>query len=52
MGTGEYQALEKFQSYLSVLPHRPSAFTLRPALPEKKVADLSTLNEVGYQIRI
>ncbi|ELK23287.1 Vasohibin-2 [Myotis davidii] len=24
----------------------------RPALPEKKVADLSTLNEVGYQIRI
>ncbi|XP_042780639.1 tubulinyl-Tyr carboxypeptidase 2 isoform X3 [Panthera leo] len=23
-----------------------------PALPEKKVADLSTLNEVGYQIRI
>jgi hypothetical protein len=27
-------------------------FTLRPALPEKKVADLSTLNEVGYQIRI
>ncbi|GAB5583506.1 tubulinyl-Tyr carboxypeptidase 2 isoform X1 [Prionailurus iriomotensis] len=25
---------------------------VRPALPEKKAADLSTLNEVGYQIRI
>ncbi|XP_057582929.1 tubulinyl-Tyr carboxypeptidase 2 isoform X3 [Hippopotamus amphibius kiboko] len=38
-------------------PHRRQQRTavrlLRmPALPEKKVADLSTLNEVGYQIRI
>ncbi|XP_027727676.1 tubulinyl-Tyr carboxypeptidase 2 isoform X2 [Vombatus ursinus] len=38
---------------------RPSSPTRRlgrrdksPALPNKKVADLSTLNEVGYQIRI
>nr|XP_058929425.1 tubulinyl-Tyr carboxypeptidase 2 isoform X6 [Kogia breviceps] len=30
----------------------PSRLFSRPALPEKKVADLSTLNEVGYQIRI
>ncbi|XP_054940060.1 tubulinyl-Tyr carboxypeptidase 2 isoform X4 [Physeter macrocephalus] len=30
----------------------PSSLFSRPALPEKKVADLSTLNEVGYQIRI
>ncbi|XP_044243763.1 tubulinyl-Tyr carboxypeptidase 2 isoform X4 [Ursus arctos] len=30
----------------------PSRLVSRPALPEKKVADLSTLNEVGYQIRI
>ncbi|XP_075386325.1 tubulinyl-Tyr carboxypeptidase 2 isoform X3 [Tenrec ecaudatus] len=29
-----------------------SLFFSRPALPEKKGADLSTLNEVGYQIRI
>ncbi|XP_019652996.1 tubulinyl-Tyr carboxypeptidase 2 isoform X2 [Ailuropoda melanoleuca] len=30
----------------------PSRLVSRPALPDKKVADLSTLNEVGYQIRI
>nr|XP_020746133.1 vasohibin-2 isoform X3 [Odocoileus virginianus texanus] len=30
----------------------PSRLFFRPALPEKKVADVSTLNEVGYQIRI
>ncbi|XP_073904464.1 tubulinyl-Tyr carboxypeptidase 2 isoform X1 [Castor canadensis] len=33
-------------------PRRLGRRDKSPALPEKKVADLSTLNEVGYQIRI
>eukprot|EP00074_Homo_sapiens_P062446 XP_011508296.1 vasohibin-2 isoform X5 [Homo sapiens] len=33
-------------------PRRLGRREKSPALPEKKVADLSTLNEVGYQIRI
>ncbi|XP_037067041.1 tubulinyl-Tyr carboxypeptidase 2 isoform X3 [Peromyscus leucopus] len=38
---------------LHLHPRKTAVRQLRlPALPEKKVADLSTLNEVGYQIRI
>ncbi|XP_070330020.1 tubulinyl-Tyr carboxypeptidase 2 isoform X1 [Odocoileus virginianus] len=33
-------------------PRRLGRRDKSPALPEKKVADVSTLNEVGYQIRI
>ena len=61
-GGGKYHRVRRTESrwplkilnfFLRPIPsahHLP--FTYRPALPEKKGADLSTLNEVGYQIRI